>query len=215
MSFCERYLRLYAVTDRRWVKSGGLIAQVEQAIDGGATMIQLREKDLPDDEFLHEAVLIGALCRRRHIPLIINDNIKVALAADADGVHIGQGDTPAREARRLIGAGKFLGVTAKTPEQAREAEFAGADYLGSGAVFGSNTKTDTAAMSYDTLKSICAAVDIPVVAIGGIDEGNILRLSGSGVRGAAVVSSLFAAEDIRSQAQRLRALSEQMVNGSV
>ena len=197
-------LRVYAVTDRTWTGEKSLFCQLEEALQAGVTLVQLREKELDDDAFLEEARQIKALTDSYGVPLIINDNVKVALACDAAGVHIGQEDMDAACVRRLLGPDKILGVTAKTVEQARRAEKAGADYLGSGAVFGTSTKKDAKPMDHALLQEICESVKIPVVAIGGIDGGNILLLKGRKMAGVAVVSGLFACEDIKKAAEDLR-----------
>ena len=211
MKFAESMLRLYAVTDRSWLGTQTLAQQVEQALRGGATCVQLREKELNDTDFLAEAKELKILCARYGVPLIINDNVELALKVDADGVHVGQEDMDARDVRNLIGADKILGVTAKTVEQAQKAQLAGADYLGSGAVFGSTTKPNARPMTKELLHSICQSVTIPVVAIGGIHRGNIASLEGTGIRGAAVVSGIFAAADIEEECFRLRAEIDRIV----
>lgn len=211
MKFAESMLRLYAVTDRSWVGTQTLYEQVEQALRGGATCVQLREKELNDTDFLAEAKELKILCARYGVPLIINDNVELALKVDADGVHVGQEDMDTRDVRNLIGADKILGVTAKTVEQAQKAQLAGADYLGSGAVFGSTTKPNARPMTKELLHSICQSVTIPVVAIGGIHRGNIAFLAGTGIRGAAVVSGIFAAADIEEECFRLRAEIDRIV----
>ncbi|MBT9777851.1 thiamine phosphate synthase [Clostridium sp. MCC353] len=203
MKFDRSMLLLYAVTDRTWTGKMTLEQQVEAALQGGVTMVQLREKELGDGDFLEEAVKMRSLTKAYHVPLIINDSIKIALACDADGVHVGQGDMEAGKARSLIGPDKILGVTAKTVEQAVLAEKNGADYLGVGAVFGSKTKKDAVPMTVERLKAIAGAVSIPIVAIGGISGENVLELKGSGIAGAAVVSGIFAAGDIRAAALNL------------
>ena len=205
MKFAESMLRLYAVTDRSWLGNQTLAQQVEQALRGGATCVQLREKELNDTDFLAEARELKALCARYGVPLIINDNVELALKVDADGVHVGQEDMDARDVRGLIGPDKILGVTAKTLEQAQKAQQAGANYLGSGAVFGSTTKLNARPMTKELLQSICESVQIPVVAIGGIHRGNIAFLAGTGIRGAAVVSGIFSAADIEEECRVLRA----------
>ena len=205
MKFAESMLRLYAVTDRSWLGTQTLAQQVEQALRGGATCVQLREKELNDTDFLAEAKELKILCARYGVPLIINDNVELALKVDADGVHVGQEDMDARDVRGLIGPDKILGVTAKTIEQAQKAQLAGADYLGSGAVFGSTTKRNAKPMTKALLQSICQSVTIPVVAIGGIHRGNIATLAGTGIRGAAVVSGIFAAADIEEECRLLKA----------
>ena len=211
MKFAESMLRLYAVTDRSWVGTQALYEQVEAALRGGVTCVQLREKELNPEDFLSEAKQIKTLCARYGVPLIINDNVELALKVDADGVHVGQEDMDARDVRNLIGADKILGVTAKTIEQAQNAQLAGADYLGSGAVFGSTTKPNARPMTKELLHSICQSVTIPVVAIGGIHRGNIASLAGTGIRGAAVVSGIFAAADIEEECFRLRAEIDRIV----
>lgn len=211
MKFAESMLRLYAVTDRSWLRSQTLYEQVEQALRGGATCVQLREKELNAVDFLAEAREIKGLCALYGVPLIINDNVDLALKVDADGVHVGQEDMDARDVRGLIGKDKILGVTAKTVQQAQSAQKAGADYLGSGAVFGSTTKLNAKPMTKELLQSICQSVTIPVVAIGGIHRGNIASLAGTGIRGAAVVSGIFAAADIEEECRVLRSEIERIV----
>ena len=184
--------------------------QVEKALRGGATFIQLREKSLDTESFIEEAGQIKILCEKYHVPFVINDNVEVALAVGADGVHVGQGDMAASDARKKLGAGKIIGVTARTVEQAAEAERQGADYLGTGAVFATSTKGDAKEISHGTLKEICRSVSIPVVAIGGITAGNVMELKGTGIEGVAVVSAVFASEDIESAARELRGLAEQL-----
>ncbi len=211
MKIDKKAMLLYAVTDRTWLNGRSLTEQAEQAIKAGATLIQLREKDLSFDEFVEEAKKMKEVTDRYHIPFIINDNINVALAVGADGVHVGQSDMAAGDVRTLLGGDKILGVSAQTVEQAIRAEKNGADYLGVGAVFSTSTKHDAQDVSFQTLKEICAAVSIPVVAIGGIHEKNILRLRGSGVDGVAVISAIFAKPDIYAAAKELCALSKEMV----
>lgn len=206
MKFAESMLRLYAVTDRSWLGAQSLYEQVESALKGGATCVQLREKEADYDLFRKEAIQLRELCIRYNVPLIINDNVELALEVGADGIHVGQEDMDARDVRTAIGQDKILGVTAKTVEQALLAQAAGADYLGSGAVFGSATKQNARPMSKALLQEICAAVSIPVVAIGGIYRENILQLAGVDIRGAAVVSGIFAAEDIEAECRELRKL---------
>ena len=206
-------MRLYAVTDRAWVGRQTLLQQVESALKGGATCIQLRDKELSDQAFFQEALEIKTVCKRYGVPFLINDNIDVAIQCGADGVHVGQGDRKPQEARRLIGPDKILGVSAQTVEQAVEAERSGADYLGVGAVFATTTKLDAKPVSYETLKEIGHAVTIPVVAIGGISKRNLLQLSGAGVDGVALVSAIFSAQDIEAECRELRALSQKMVEG--
>ena len=199
-------LHLYAVTDSRWLNGNSLAEVVEKALAGGVTCVQLREKHLPFDEFLRTAKEIKALCQNSHVPFIVDDNLDIALACDADGLHIGQNDMPAAKARQLLGPDKILGVSAQTAQQAVTACRDGADYLGVGAVFPTGTKTDAVEVPLDMLKTITAAVDIPVVAIGGINADNIAQLSGTGIAGAAVVSAIFAQDDIKKAAANLRQL---------
>lgn len=205
---CEKEtMLLYAVTDRAWTGKQTLYQQVECALKGGVTCVQLREKDLPEAEFLAEAREIGALCRSCGVPFIINDNVEIALACGADGVHVGQSDMEAGRVRAAVGEGMMIGVSARTVEEALTAQRAGADYLGVGAVFSTSTKRDAEAVSRQTLRDICAAVDIPVTAIGGISKDNILELSGAGIDGVALVSAIFGAEDIEGRCRELKELA--------
>ena len=197
-------LLLYAVTDRHWLNGRTLVDVVKESLDGGVTMIQLREKSLDEGKFLEEAKELQALCRERHVPFIVNDNVDIAKAMDADGVHVGQDDMAALDARAKLGPDKILGVTAKTVAQALEAEKAGADYLGSGAVFPSPTKTEAIPMSRETLTAICQSVSIPVVAIGGINASNLSTLAGTGIAGAAIISGIFGQPDIGAAVRELR-----------
>lgn len=207
----KKDLLLYAVTDRHWLNGRTLYSQVEEALKGGATFIQLREKELDEEHFLEEAKEIKELCRRYQVPFVINDNVEIALAVDADGVHVGQSDMEAGDVRAKLGPDKMIGVSAQTVEQAVMAEQNGADYLGVGAVFPTGSKADALEVSHDTLIAICKAVKIPVIAIGGISKENILELSGSGVCGIAVISAIFAKDDIEEAARDLRGLTEKMV----
>lgn len=208
----KKDLLLYGVTDRTWLDGRDLADVVEQSILGGVTMVQLREKDLAHDAFLAEARRIGQICRRHGVPFLIDDDVELAAAVGADGVHVGQHDMEAGMARAKVGPDMLLGVSAQTVEQALRAQAAGADYLGVGAVFPTGTKTDAEAVSYDTLKAICEAVDIPVVAIGGIGPDNVAKLAGSGICGVAVVSALYAQKDpcaaARTLLERTRAMVE-------
>lgn len=204
MKLKREHLILYAVTDRHWLGGDTLAHQVELALKGGATMIQLREKELGEAEFRQEALEVQAVCRKYQVPFLINDNVALAREIDADGVHVGQSDMEAGNVRTLLGPDKIIGVTAKTVEQARRAQAAGADYLGSGAVFGTGTKSDTSRLDHGILQEICESVRIPVVAIGGITAENVLELQGRGIAGAAVVSGIFAAEDIKAAAKALK-----------
>lgn len=211
MRFDKSSMLLYAVTDRAFAKKQTLYEQVNSAIKGGITMLQLREKELSEAEFLKEAEKIKPLCRANDIPFIINDDVDVAVKCGADGIHIGQNDMAAEKVRQIIGNDMILGVSAQTPEQAVKAEEAGADYLGVGAVFPTSTKSDALSVSYETLKEICASVSIPVVAIGGICAENIKELSGSGIDGVALVSAIFGAEDIEKECEILKKLTREVV----
>ena len=199
-------LLLYAVTDSRWLHGGRLYDAVERALEGGATFLQLREKSagtMPRASLLQEAQELLALCRRYRVPFVIDDDVELAMAIDADGVHVGQSDMEAGAARQRIGKDKILGVSVQTVKEARIAIACGADYLGVGAVFPTNSKEDAAVVRYETLKEICAAAAVPVVAIGGINNENVMQLAGSGVAGVAVISAIFAKEDIRLATQCL------------
>ncbi len=202
---------LYVVTDRSWLGDNKLENQVEDIVLSGATFIQLREKELNFDSFVEEGKKIKAVTDRYNVPFVINDNIEVALAINADGIHVGQSDMNAKDCRKLIGPDKILGVSAQTVEQALLAEKNGADYIGVGAVFSTSTKTDADSVSFITLKEICDAVSIPVIAIGGISENNILQLKSSGIDGVAVISAIFAANDIQSATKGLHSLSKKMI----
>lgn len=194
--------RLYAITDRNLIQSS-LGEDIAAAVKGGAGLIQLREKNVTEDEYIAYAREALAVCRSLGAKLIINDSVSVCAAAGADGVHLGQGDADPKEARRILGGNAIIGVTAKTVEQAQRAEADGADYLGSGAVFGTSTKADAVKMDIETLREIAATVSIPVYAIGGINAENISQLRGSGIYGAAVVSGIFKG-DIEKNAVRLK-----------
>lgn len=207
-------LLLYAVTDRSWLGGHTLYQDVEAAIKGGATFIQLREKKLDEEHFLEEAKEIKELCKKYRVPFVINDNVDIALAMDADGVHVGQSDMEAGMVREKLGPDKIIGVSAQTVEQAILAEQKGADYLGVGAVFPTGSKDDAVEVSHDTLKAICEAVHIPVIAIGGISTGNVMELSGSGICGIAVISAIFAKPDIETAAKELRKQTEKMRDAS-
>lgn len=203
MSIDKKTLKLYAITDRTWLDNRTLYEDVEKALKGGVTLLQLREKNMSTDDFINSAKEIKSLCEMYNIPLIINDNVEVAKAINADGVHIGQDDTTVYEARKILGTNKIIGVTAKTVEQAQKAEKDGADYLGSGAIFGTTTKNDAKKMDINTLKNITNSVNIPVVAIGGIDSNNILKLKNTGIVGTAIVSGIFAQDDIEKATKDL------------
>ena len=207
----KKDLLLYAVTDRSWLNGATLYEQVEEALKGGATFVQLREKELDQAHFLEEAIQIKELCKRYQVPFVINDNVDIAMEMDADGVHVGQSDMEAGDVRAKLGPDKIIGVSTQTIEQAVLAQQRGADYLGVGAVFHTGSKADAEDVSHETLKAICQAVSIPVIAIGGISKQNVLELSGSGICGIAVISAIFAQPDIRSATAELKALTEEMV----
>ena len=208
----KKTMLLYAVTDRAWVGKQSLYEQVESALKGGATCVQLREKELNDEEFLNEAIEIAALCKQYGVPFFINDNVEIAMKCHADGVHVGQEDMEAAQVRQRVGDDMIIGVSVHSVEEALEAVRSGADCLGVGAMFSTSTKTDVNVLPKETLRDICAAVDIPVVAIGGIGKSNISQLASTGVDGVALVSAIFAADDIESECRLLRKLSEEMVN---
>lgn len=211
MKLEEKRLRLYAVTDRAWAAdTEALLAQVADAIDGGAGIVQLREKHLDKAAFLEEAKRFVALCREKGAISIINDDVDIALASGADGVHVGQEDLAAGRAREVLGPDKIIGVSAHSVEEALAAQAAGADYLGVGAAFVTGTKADAKPITRETIRAVTAAVDIPAVAIGGITRENLLELSGCGLAGVAVVSALFGQPDVKAAAKELLALSEEM-----
>jgi thiamine-phosphate pyrophosphorylase len=201
-------MTLYAVTDRTWVEDTTLMDQVKEALEGGITFLQLREKHLSKEEFIKEAREMKELSKEYKVPFVINDNIEVALAVDADGVHIGQDDMSVEEARKLLGEDKIIGVSAHNVEEAIKAQKGGADYLGVGAVCATSTKKDANVVSKEEIKKICHTVEIPVVAIGGIKKENIKTLEGTD--GVAVVSAIFAAKDIKEDTKQLRSLVEEM-----
>lgn len=204
-------LLLYAVTDRHWLNGATLISQVEAALKGGATFIQLREKNLDDEAFYKEALEIQKLCREYKVPFVINDNVELAKKIGADGVHVGQSDMEALDVRKVLGDDKIIGVSAQTMEQAELAEKHGADYLGVGAVFPTGSKDDATEVSFETLKAICEHVQIPVIAIGGITRDNVAELSGSGICGIAVISAIFGQADIKSATEDLKKQTKKML----
>jgi thiamine-phosphate pyrophosphorylase len=211
MQIRKEDLRLYVVTDRTWLGERSLASQVEKILGVGATLLQLREKDMPYDEFVNEAKEIKRITDRYHIPLIINDCIDVAVSVDADGVHLGQEDEQLQSAREILGEDKIIGISVHTVEEAITAQNYGADYIGVGAVFNTSTKKDAGALSFDTLTNICKAVTLPVVAIGGITRDNIMKLSGSGIDGVAVISAIFAQRDISSATKEMLTLANKMI----
>ena len=211
MPFHPDQLLLYAVTDRAWTGRQTLLELLEAALQGGVTLVQLREKGLDPAAFLAEALEVKALCRRYHVPLILNDQVDLALACGADGVHVGSEDLPVAHIRRRASPDFIIGATAKTVQQAQAAQAAGANYLGVGAVFPSPTKPGAQRLTPEELGVICASVSIPAVAIGGIGPSNLAQLKGSGAAGIAVVSSLFGAEDIQAAAQALARQARQVL----
>ena len=204
-TFTKDQLLLYAVTDRHWLDGRTLHSIVKESLDGGVTCVQLREKHLDETHFLEEAKDLQALCKEYKVPFIINDNVEIAQAIDADGVHVGQSDMEAGDVRTKLGSDKIIGVSAQTVEQAILAEKHGADYLGVGAVFPTGSKDDAIEVPHETLKAICDAVSIPVIAIGGITQENVATLAGSGICGIAVISAIYAQPDIRKAAEDLKA----------
>lgn len=207
----KKMMLLYAVTDRMWTGKQTLYEQVEDALRGGVTCVQLREKELSDEEFLNEAVKMKELCQKYRVPFFINDNVNIAIKCGADGIHVGQEDMAARAVRSLVGDSMMIGVSVHTVEEAMEAVRNGADYLGVGAMFSTSTKLDAKVLTLQTLSDICHAVNIPVVAIGGLNKGNIPKLEGTGVDGVALVSAIFAADNIENECQELYRISENMV----
>jgi thiamine-phosphate pyrophosphorylase len=205
MKFAEKDLLLYAVTDRTWLRGDRFCDRVEASLRGGATFMQLREKELSREKFRAEALEIKELCRRYKVPFVLDDDAELAVETGADGVHVGQSDMEAGKVRQLLGPDKILGVSAQTVDEALLAERRGADYLGVGAVFPTGTKSDADDVSLDTLKAICAAVSIPVIAIGGITKENVAKLAGTGIVGVAAVSAIFAPRDSEMAARELKA----------
>lgn len=197
-------LSLYGITDRYWLNGRPLIHDVQLALEGGVTMIQLREKNLDEESFYREAIEIKELCKKFHVPFIINDNVELAKKVDADGIHVGQNDMAAQDVRAIIGPDKILGVSTQTVEEALLAQKMGADYLGVGAVFPTGSKDDCWVLSHDLCREICSAVTIPVVAIGGINLGNISKLSGLGFSGISLISAIFGQSDIKAAAMKLK-----------
>lgn len=213
MKNIAKAMRLYAITDRRWSTQDEFYDQVKEALKGGITCLQLREKDLDDDSFYKEAMIIKDMCKDYNVSFIINDNVRVAVESGADGIHIGQDDMDLKEVRKLVAKNMIIGVSAQTVDQAKAAEKNGADYLGVGAVYPTGSKDDADVIKREILEEICKSVNIPVVAIGGITEENILELKGAGVDGVSIISDIFGAEDISDKCKRLKVLSEEMVAG--
>ena len=211
MNVDKKDLLLYAVTDRHWLNGRTLYSVVKESLDGGVTFLQLREKELDEVHFLEEAKELQQLCREYQVPFIVNDNVDIAIAMDADGVHVGQSDMEAGDVRAKLGSDKIIGVSAQTVEQAILAEKHGADYLGVGAVFPTGSKDDADDVSYETLKAICEAVSIPVIAIGGITQENVKELAGSGICGIAVISAIYAQQNIQKASEDLKKETQRMV----
>ena len=212
MNCDKKDLLLYAVTDRSWLNGRTLKEVVKESLDGGVTFVQLREKHLDQEHFLEEARELKELCKEYHVPFVINVNVDIAVMMDADGVHVGQSDMEAGDVREKLGPDKIIGVSAQTVEQAVLAEKRGADYLGVGAVFPTSSKDDAEDVPFENLKAICEAVSIPVIAIGGITQGNVHELAKSGICGIAVISAIYAKEDIRKASEDLKKATEAMVN---
>ena len=211
----RKNLQLYAITDSHWLNGRTLYSVVKESLEGGVTFLQLREKELDEEHFLEEARELQKLCREYQVPFVINDNVDIAAAINADGVHVGQSDMEAGDVRAKLGPDKIIGVTAKTVEQAVLAQERGADYLGVGAVFHTDSKADAKEISFDTLKDICRAVSIPVIAIGGITEENVRELAGSGICGIAVISAIYAQGDIKKAAENLKNVTCRMLAAEI
>ena len=207
----KEMMLLYAVTDRMWTGKQTLMEQVEDALKGGATCVQLREKELDEDAFLQEALEMKALCEKYHVPFFVNDNVEIAVKCKADGIHVGQSDMATAKVRQTVGEDMMIGVSVHSVEEALEAVRNGADCLGVGAMFSTSTKANADVLTKEVLKEICDAVDIPVVAIGGISKNNMADLKGTGVDGVALVSAIFAAEDIEEECRILRQMAEEMI----
>lgn len=211
MKLDKKYMQLYVVTDRAWTGNKTLYEQIKEALENGVTCVQLREKNLDEASFIEEAKKISVLCRQYNTPFIVNDNVNVAIASNADGIHIGQEDMGLKDVREIVGENMIIGISAHTVEEAKFAQENGADYIGIGAVFETSTKNDVDVIPYEKVKSICDAVDIPKVAIGGINAENILKLKGSGIDGVAVVSAIFGAKDIGKATKELYTLSNNLI----
>ena len=211
MRLDKKYMQLYAVTDRAWTGNKTLYEQIKEALENGVTCVQLREKNLDEASFIEEAKKISVLCRQYNTPFIVNDNVNVAIASNADGIHIGQDDMGLKDVRKIVGENMIIGISAHTVEEAKFAQENGADYIGIGAVFETSTKNDVDVIPYEKVKSICDAVDIPKVAIGGINAENILKLKGSGIDGVAVVSAIFGAKDIGKATKELYTLANNLI----
>ena len=202
---------LYAVTDRAWLHGRTLKDCVEQSLKGGVTFLQIREKELDEKTFEQEARELKELAKQYQVSFVVNDDIEIAKKIDADGVHVGQSDMACQKAREVLGEEKIIGVSARTVEEAKKAEEDGADYIGVGAMFSTSTKEDAKEITREEIEAIRKAVTIPIVGIGGIHEGNVLWLKGTGIDGIAVVSAIYGAEDIQKASEKLLALSKQMI----
>ena len=211
MKCSKEMMLLYAVTDRMWTGKQTLMEQVEDALKGGATCVQLREKELDEDAFLQEALEMKALCEKYHVPFFVNDNVEIAVKCKANGIHVGQSDMATAKVRQTVGEDMMIGVSVHSVEEALVAVGNGADCLGVGAMFSTSTKADANVLTKEVLKEICDAVDVPVVAIGGISKGNMAELKGTGIDGVALVSAIFAAEDIEEECRILRQMAEEMI----
>ena len=203
-TFDENTLLLYGITDRTWLCGRSLEEDVRKSLEGGVTFLQIREKRLDDGEFLEETLKLKEVCGEFKVPLVVNDNVEVAIKSDVDGVHIGQDDMSAEEVRALIGDEKIMGVSAQTVEQDLLAEEPGADYLGVGAVFPADSKEDAETIDLKVFEEICKVVKIPVVAIGGITKENIDRLKGMGAKGVALISAIYGQNDIKRATMELK-----------
>ena len=211
MKLNKQSLLLYAVTDRKWSDNDTFYTHIEESLEGGVTFLQLREKNLDTDSFFKEAITIKELCKKYNVPFIINDNVEIALKSNADGIHVGQDDMNAKAVRKLIGKDKILGVSVQTVEQALLAQSQGANYLGVGSIFTTTSKDDAKSVSINTLKEICNAVNIPVIAIGGIDKDNVKQLSQTGISGIAVISAIYANKNIKSATMKLKELIKEII----
>ncbi|SKA61594.1 thiamine-phosphate diphosphorylase [Eubacterium uniforme] len=212
MNVKKEDMLLYGITDRSWLNGRTLSEVVKESLEGGVTILQIREKDIDEKNFLEEAKEIKKICEKFNVPLIINDNVEIAKMVDADGVHLGQDDMDIEEARKILGPEKIIGITAKTIEQAKEAQMKGADYLGSGAIYTSGTKQNAKRLTVEDLKAICASVEIPVVAIGGLTYDNIDVLKDSGISGIAVVSAIYASTDIKTDTIKLKEKTRNLID---
>lgn len=211
MKFTKESLKLYVITDRSWIGNRSMPEEVEKTLKSGATCLQIREKNISYDEYVSKSIELRKICNKYNVPFIVNDNIEVALASGADGVHVGQKDILNKNVRSIIGSDKILGISANSIELAIAAEKAGADYIGVGSIQLSTTKGESKILSTEYVNEICNSVSIPVVAIGGINEQNILRLKGIGIAGVAVISAVFGKEDVAEATYKLRKLVDEYI----